>query len=487
MSDGLLEQLEAYGRSQIYPFHMPGHKRRLAPQALSDIYRMDITEIDGFDDLHQAEGILKEAQERAAVEFGSEETHFLVGGSTAGILSAIAAVCRPGDEILIARNCHKSVYHAIEIGRLRPIYIYPQIDTKYGICGLICPQNVDEMWITHPNIRALVMTSPTYEGILSDIKALAEAAHRHHIPLIVDEAHGAHLHCSDYFPESAVRCGADLVIQSTHKTLPAMTQTALLHVRGELVDRQRLRRMLAIYQTSSPSYILMGSIDSCVHMLHKDGKVIFERYTGLLEDFRESWRSRSRGIIRLAEPEDFDEGCCYAYDRSKLMLSVRGQAISGAALGDLLLSDYGIQVEMRGPDYVLAMTGPGDDSEGFKRLLAALADLEERISGMRLASDGKYDKIKQNTCSKIDNDILQVRPSQTLSIAEAVWQEKEKVSYTDAAGRISGDYIYIYPPGIPLVTPGELIEEAAIRQIDAWLRSGLHVTGLTDGKLSVIL
>lgn len=303
----LFGRLREYGQSDAYPFHMPGHKRRLAPAETENIYDMDITEIDGFDNLHEAEGILKEAQDYAAALYHSEETAFLVNGSTAGLLSAIAGTCEDGGSILVARNCHKAVYHAIELHHLKPVYIYPPIHTKYGINTGIYPQDVEKMWITHPDIQAIVITSPTYDGVVSDIREICRIAHEKKIPVIVDEAHGAHFNFSDYFPESAVACGADIVIQSTHKTLPSMTQTALIHLNGTLIDRERVRRMLAIYQTSSPSYILMGSIDACLHMLDEQGAQLYKKYVEGLQRLRTAIHACR--YIQMPEYEDFSPIC----------------------------------------------------------------------------------------------------------------------------------------------------------------------------------
>lgn len=238
----LYAQLSAYGNSDYYPYHMPGHKRSSRAGEMARYYDIDITEIDGFDDLHHAEGILREAQERANRLYGAEETYYLVGGSSCGVLASIMAVARRGEELLIARNCHKSVYHAAILQELRVHYCYPALLEEYGIYGGVEAEDVSRMIEEHPDCKAVVITSPTYEGIMSDIGAIARAVHELDKILIVDEAHGAHLGLDPHMPTGAVAAGADLVVHSLHKTLPAMTQTALLHVQGERVDRARLRR-----------------------------------------------------------------------------------------------------------------------------------------------------------------------------------------------------------------------------------------------------
>ena len=236
----LYDKLKAYSESDFYAFHMPGHKRNKTLLGIELPYDLDITEIDGFDDLHHADGILKEEQERAARVFGAEESHFLVNGSTVGILSAIAGVTNKGDQILVARNCHKSVYHAIYMNELNPVYLYPRFDSELQLNIEISAEDVRRALNRYPQIRAVMMVSPTYDGIVSDVAEIAKAAHEKGLPLIVDEAHGAHFGFDPYFPKSANIYGADLVINSLHKTLPALTQTALLHVNGEMVKRRKV-------------------------------------------------------------------------------------------------------------------------------------------------------------------------------------------------------------------------------------------------------
>ena len=251
---------------------------------LADVYGLDITEIDGFDNLHQTVGILKREQEKAARLYGAEQTYFLVNGSTGGILSAIGAVTEKGGRLLMGRNCHKSVYHGAYLQELEVSYLYPEL-LEYGmtgttavagtgngtitgtIAGAVVPESVEEKLRKEPDIGAVLITSPTYEGVVSDVRKIAAIAHRYGKPLVVDEAHGAHFSLSSYFPESAVHQNADLVIQSLHKTLPALTQTGVLHVSGERTDDNRVEEMLRIFQTSSPSYVLMAGIDRCVRLL----------------------------------------------------------------------------------------------------------------------------------------------------------------------------------------------------------------------------
>ena len=275
----LFDKLANYGNSGIYPFHMPGHKRQKTVDF--NPYKIDITEIEGFDNLHHAEGVLLEAQKKAEKLYGSEESHFLINGSTAGILSAVSACAKK--TVLIARNCHKAVYHAALIRNLDVYYVYPEIQEEFMLNGGINPADVERSLEEHPEIEAVVITSPTYDGIVSDVKRIAEIAHAYGKPLIVDEAHGAHFGFSKYFPENSVHLGADIVIHSLHKTLPSYTQTALIHINGKLVDRQKVRMFLQMYQTSSPSYILMAGIDECIRYVEEQGTDAFDKFAERLD------------------------------------------------------------------------------------------------------------------------------------------------------------------------------------------------------------
>ena len=481
----LYDRLAEYADSRVYPFHMPGHKRRCVPGEAGTVYRMDITEIDGFDNLHDARGILKEAQQFAARLYGAEETCFCVNGSTGAILAAVSAVCSSGGRILIARNCHKSVYNAIELNQLQVSYIYPQVNARYTVCEGIYPQDMEKEWINHPDIQAIVITSPTYDGVVSDVRQICDAAHARGIPVIVDEAHGAHFPFSGYFPESALHCGADIVIHSLHKTLPALTQTALLHVNGLLVDRERLHRMLTVYQSSSPSYILMGSIDSCLHLLQEEGEALFARYTKQLETLRTQLGAGKR--IRLLGRQDLDPVRSPDYDRGKLLLFAGPGTGGGKQLYQRLLKEYGLQAEMMSVDYVLAMTSIADDEEGYARLREAVFRLEAEAQAACPEEEIKTSCPEEALRSANPGKTVQLpQPEQALPVWEAVRREKEKIRLRDAAGRTASEYVYLYPPGVPLLVPGEQIGENALAQIFRWKKAGMDITGVYGEEISVL-
>ena len=461
--DALIE----YSQTEAYPFHMPGHKRHLSGDVLADVSCIDITEIDGFDNLHDAQGILKEAQQRAASLYGAEESFFLVNGSTCGILSAITACVPAGGWLMMARNCHKSVYHAALLGNLKTTYLYPDVEPGYSFCaGLHLHQvqkAVEDFYKEHPleKISAVVITSPTYEGVLSDVKEIADFLHKQKIPLIVDEAHGAHFGLAENIPRNSCQKGADLVIHSLHKTLPAMTQTALLHVNGALVDRQRLRRYLSIYQTSSPSYVLMASIDHALTMMAENGEEYFQEFL----ERRQRMLQALKACRRIQIYEDNHADPC------KLVLSVKDCDWNGKQLYDRLRLDYGLQMEMAAGDYVVAILTVMDTEEGFSRLTEAILELDQKL---------------KNTENSEFNVVL-IQAQTVYFIGAAVDLPRELVPFMQAEGKISADFVYVYPPGIPLLAPGEQISGEHISQIDQIFDRKLDLKGMQGNLLAVIL
>lgn len=281
----LYKAISQYISRDICPMHMPGHKRNTELLGRELPYGIDLTEIDGFDRLHDSDGILKDVADLASELYGSRRSFLLVNGSTGGILASVRAAVQYGDRILMARNCHQSVYHAAEVNGLKTAYLIPETDAETGICGSIAPAALEGALEEYPDAKLVVITSPTYEGVISDVRALCSLAHKKNIPVLVDEAHGAHLGFSAFFPGEALQNGADLVVTSLHKTLPALTQCALAHVGGRLISPERVARQLSIFETSSPSYVLMASIDRCLGILRASKEELFGHYEALLRRF----------------------------------------------------------------------------------------------------------------------------------------------------------------------------------------------------------
>ena len=463
----LYSELLHYNEKDIYPFHMPGHKRNPTFSAGFFPVAQDITEITGFDDLHHAEGIIKEAQEYAAGLYGSRRVFFSVNGSTAGILAAVSAAVKDGGKILAARNSHKSFYHAMYLRNLEPVYIYPGIDEKTGISGSILPSEVERQLKKNDGIEAVFITSPTYDGVVSDVKRIAEIAHRYDVPLIVDEAHGAHFVFSDYFPESAVNAGADAVIHSIHKTLPAMTQTAVLHLCSDRIPEDRIVRFMSIYQTSSPSYPLMASLDRCFRFLGTEGEDFFQAYTERLERWR-GCLEEFNNIRLLHFAASFEGGeKFYDNDRSKILLSTSSAGMRGNRLLKILHEEYGVELEMASSDYVTALTSPADTEEGFERLYRAVREIDRAA--------GNADFKRESGCGFIED-----RPVKIMNPAEALEGKTVTVSLSESVGKISAEFMYIYPPGIPLLVPGEQISLQFVQNMRRYIAEEMNVLGLKD-------
>ena len=502
---GLLERLTEYAGSDAYPFHMPGHKRREItdgiPGGFPDPYGIDITEIDGFDNLHHAEGILKDAMDEAAAIYGTDRSWYLVNGSTCGILSAVFATTENGGKILTARNCHKAVYHAICLNRLEAEYLYPEEITEFGINGGIraedvrkalekdamhCAGNSGDVRGKITKIQAVLITSPTYEGVVSDIRAIADVAHEYGIPLIVDEAHGAHLEYADQchsFPKSALEYGADIVIQSLHKTLPCFTQTAILHVKGKLVDQDRISRYLSMFQTSSPSYLFMAGMERCIRYMDGDGRNEMVRYEKRLEHFME----RMEGLQVL---EVLDREICGKYrtvagwDPSKIVVStMRAEDFHGEELAETLRRKYHLEMEMTAPEYVIAMTSLMDTEEGFERLGTALLEIDGALR--RRTESGRKEKAASETPEGLESKLS--HPVRRMLICEAMDADTERTAFQDTVGKVSAEFVYLYPPGIPIIAPGEVFTDAIVEKIMAYKAAGLLVQGPADPDADVIL
>lgn len=504
--NSLYEKLKKYEASDFYGFHMPGHKRNTELMGQGLPYGIDITEIDGFDDLHHADGILLELEQRIAKLYGADRSRILINGSTAGIMSAILGCVDRGGKLLVARNCHKSVYHAMELGGLESVYLYPEFDTTWEINGVIEPGQIKAALEADSEIQAVMLVSPTYDGVVSDIRTIAEIVHSYQIPLIVDEAHGAHFGFHPYFPENSNRCGADVVIHSLHKTLPALTQTAVLHINGTIAKEEQIWHYLNMLQTSSPSYILMAGIDRCVGLLEREKEISkanekgqallekeqygFRQYVARLERLRTELQESLQNL-KLVEPETPNlemwslgkSGLKIGYmeyDKSKILISTKRCSKTSEEIYKLLLEKYHLQMEMRAGSYILAMTSIADTDAGFERLKQALLELDKScrfISTERTEGAGvsfALPRTEQVYLSGKAEDFR--RKNQT-----------ECCRFEEAEGRISLEYAYLYPPGIPLLVPGERISGEVISQLLGYQKQGFSIEGIREqGRLEVI-
>lgn len=526
------EALEKYIEKGTYPWHMPGHKRQPLEgpgNFWNGVYAHDFTEAKDLDDMHEPEMFIADSLAEMKKVYGTFATYMLVNGSTSGIMTAIHATCHRGDVILAARNCHKAVYNAICMLELEPEYIVPDYVDMRWLCGMnqamsdkmtdACgkddcetregtdirgegdretPERTDVLGDISPDKleraintmiadgrkpSAVIITSPTYEGVISDIRIIAEIAHRYGIYLIVDEAQGAHLNFMEGH-ETAMEQGADIVIESLHKTMPALTQTSLLHVMDPKLD-ERVRRYLQIFQTSSPSYIFMQSMEKAV-AFGANNRAVFVEYGRRLEIFAEKCGNLRN--IRLFRPgvnvSKNDEGCSackvFDHDEGRLVFVVRpgtvdgsGQIFTGVMLADILADRYGLIVEMASVSYVICISSVVDSAASYDILFKAIEEIDSGLE-YRSIVDGSREM-----------DIISGRRSAV--VPGKAWDElSEMVPLELSVGRISGAFVYAYPPGIPVLAPGEIVDERAVCGIDTMIRSGLNVSGVDDGCIAVL-
>ena len=481
----LINRLKAYKDSRIYPFHMPGHKRLQLGGIKGETARsgmdfpnpffVDITEVEGFDNLHHAQGILKQSMEWAARVYGADRTWYLINGSTCGILASVCGCTRPGGHILMSRNCHKAAYHAAYINHLRTSYVYPQDLPGLGIQGGILPEDVEKALEEHRDIQAVFIVSPTYDGVVSDVYKIADIVHRKGIPLIVDEAHGAHFRFGKWFPDSALDMGADAVIQSVHKTLPSLTQTALLHIKGNYVNSRNIERYLSIFQSSSPSYVFMASIENSIfvmdRMQRERDSVQMKEYEAHLMDLRR--RLASMKNLRLVDRDIVGMGGVWDLDVSKIVVSTRGTALSGADLSSILREKYHLEMEMCGADYVTAITTVFDSPEGLQRLGDSLEEIDADVTGTPGSrEDGPA--------------VYGMRAQAQCCLREAMESPSRPVLLKGSEGKISAEFVYLYPPGIPILAPGENIARNILDVIEEYIKKGLPIQGPEDESLETL-
>lgn len=467
----LEEKLENYFNENYLPMHMPGHKRNIKLLGEKLPYKIDITEIEGFDDLHHPEGIIKEIEEKAKKIYKSKKSFILVNGSTCGILAGIRSVVNYGDKVLVARNSHKSVYNAIELNCLNPIYVLPKID-KYGINKNVEANDIEKILEKNKDIKLVIITSPTYEGVLSDIKAIVNIAHKYKVPVLVDEAHGAHLKFMENSNFEALNCGADIVIQSLHKTLPALTGTAILHIKGDLVKEEDVRRELSIFETSSPSYILISSIDECLDLIERNGKKLFLDYQENLKYFYNEAKTLKKfkvlgnELLNNNNKKNIEEIEKSLYDFGKIVVITKNTNITGKELSDILRKDYKIEVEMASTYYIIAMTSICDNKESFERLLNALKEIDLKLKKTIEDNSASYE--------------IQL-PKKEMTINEALNSKKFMLeNYKNLEGKISKEYIFAYPPGIPIITPGEVFDKNIINIIEKYMKANIELRSTFD-------
>ena len=465
MKTPIINKLNDIVDEDLISFHVPGHKlgkiyNRLGYTSIIEkIYKMDTTEIIETDNLHSPDGIIKESQKRASKAFKSDKTYYLVNGTTCGIQASIMTVCSPKDKLIVNRDCHQSVINGCILGDVKPIYINSNINKKNNIIEGINIDEVINVIDSNLDARAILLTYPTYYGCTYDSKAICDYAHDRNMIVIVDEAHGAHLGLSDKLPKTSLEQGADIVIQSTHKTLPSFTQSSMLHINGNRVDNNKLEMNLRIMQSSSPSYSLMSSLELAVDIYINNGKELMKELLVNIDNFKDS--------IKDNIPIDIYND----YDKTKIFIESKKLGLTGYKLEEILRYKYNIQVELSNYYGVLLICTIGNVSSDFELLKKSLIDI--------------YDKYNKDIFLE---EVIYPRdiPIQVLTPREAFYKPKKSVKIYDSIGMISGEYIIPYPPGISLLSPGEIISKDIIDYVVYCNQNGMSVSGMKDSKLEFI-
>ncbi|WP_338469963.1 aminotransferase class I/II-fold pyridoxal phosphate-dependent enzyme [Niallia sp. XMNu-256] len=466
----LFSGLLQHSQKNPIQFHIPGHKKGkgVAPEFREFIgdnaLSIDLINIGPLDDLHQPKGIIKEAQDLAAEAFGADHTFFSVQGTSGAIMAMIMSVCGPGDKIIVPRNVHKSVMSAIIFSGAIPIFIHPEIDEHLGISHGITKDSLKRALHEYPDAKAVLVINPTYFGIAADLKGIVEIAHSYDIPVLVDEAHGVHIHFHDDLPLSAMQAGADMAATSVHKLGGSMTQSSILNVKGKRVSHKRVRSILSMLTTTSTSYLLLASLDVARKELATSGKQQLDRTIQLANYIRKGINELDH--LYCVGDEILERDAAFDYDPTKLIISVKDLGLSGYDVEMWLREQYQIEVEMSDLYNILCLITPGDSKEEADVLLKALA----RLSNERATLAAKT----QTQVLLPEIPILAVTPR------DAFYTETELVPIDESEGRIIAEFIMVYPPGIPIFIPGEIITNENLVYIKKNRDAGLPVQGPED-------
>jgi arginine decarboxylase len=465
------------------PFYTPGHKKGAGiSQVLLDtfgeaVFRFDLPELTELDNLFAPEGAILAAQELAADIFGAEKTWFLVNGSTCGVEAAILATCGMGDKIILPRNVHSSAIAGLILSGAIPIFLEPEYDPILDIAHSITPAAVAAALQTHPDIKAVMMVYPTYYGVCGDVNAIAKIVHQHHIPLIVDEAHGAHFAFHPDLPTSALAAGADITVQSIHKTLGAMTQASMLHLQGILVDSDRVSKALQLVQSTSPSYILMASLDAARQQMALFGENLMSQ-TLKLADIAKEQINQILGLSVLESPNPANLSGFIRLDQTRLTVNVSGLGLTGFSADEILEDKLNIRSELASLKNITFIISIGNSLVDIERLIQGFQQLKSDFSSTNTRN------LTSQGITLLENQTF--TNNYQISPREAFFSTSQTLNLRESIGYISAETICPYPPGIPILIPGEVIRESAIEYLIAVQTMGGKITGLADSTLKTI-
>jgi lysine decarboxylase len=475
----LYDAIVQYANDNKISFHTPGHKHgkgisKIFRQFVGDkVFRMDLSVMSEVDSLHEPSTVIKEAQVLAARAYGADYSFFLVNGTTGGNQAMILSTCDPGDKIIIPRNAHKSVISAVILAGAEPVYIMPKIDEATDLILNLTREQVEEALQRHPDAKAVLVTNPTYFGLTADVEAIAEVVHHHDKILLVDEAHGAHFHFHPSLPKSAMDAGADMCVQSTHKHLAALSQGSMLHVKGVRVDILRLKTTLQMLQTTSPSYVILASLDMARHQMVQAG----EKALGEIVELSEKTRREINTIpgFSCLTRETVQKIPGLDLDVTKITISTKGIPCTGYDMAKILNSEYGIQTELSDFQNILLFVSIGNTPKDLKKFISALK---------KIVVDYKDMFMNQKKRKRIV--FPHFVPRKEVNPREALTKLTRKIPFKRSVGKVCAEIVCPYPPGIPVLCPGEVITQEIYSYLMSVLDSGARINGQSDGHLQTI-
>lgn len=457
-------------------FHIPGHKKGKGMDPAfrefvgDNVLSIDLINIAPLDDLHSPKGAIKKAQHLAAEAFGADHTFFSVQGTSGAIMTMILTICGPGDKLLVPRNVHKSIMSAIVFAGAIPIFIHPEVDKVLGISHGISAESVEKALQEHPDAKGLLVINPTYFGFAADLKKIVDISHKHGIPVVVDEAHGVHIHFHPSLPISAMQAGADMAATSVHKLGGSMTQSSVLNVREGLVSAKRVQSIISMLTTTSTSYPLLASLDTARRQLAIHGEDLIGEVIRLAKDTRK--RINTIPHLHCAGEEKLQTSATFDMDPTKLLISVKNLGITGYAAESWLRENANIEVELSDLYNILCLFTIGDTKKEANILVNALTRMVAAFESEAV--------IVEPSVSLPDI------PGLAMSPRDAFYAKTESIPLVKASGRISAEFVMVYPPGIPIFIPGEIITQGNIDYIQMNIEAGLPVQGPEDDTLEMI-
>ncbi|ERJ12335.1 aminotransferase class I/II-fold pyridoxal phosphate-dependent enzyme [Haloplasma contractile] len=465
--------LKAFRDRNVVPFDVPGHKhgrgnRELTEFLGEDVMRIDVNSMKPLDNACHPTSVIKEAELLMADAFGADYAYFMVNGTTSAVQAMIMSVCKSGDKIIMPRNVHKSAINSLILSGATPVYIDPGINEKLGISLGMSVDNVKEAIKNNPDAKAIFVINPTYYGICSNLKEIINLAHKHDMYVLADEAHGTHFYFTEETPSGAIHLGADMAALSLHKTGGSLTQSSALLINSERLDTDFVRSIINLTQTTSSSYLLLSSLDITRKMLAIDGEEIISRVCELSKYARE--KVNAIGDYYAFGEEMINNDTVHNYDITKLSINTVEIGLAGFEVYDLLRDEYNIQIEFGDANNILAIISVGDTYENIDRLVQALKDIKE--------------KYKKDSTLNLRAEFI--APTVVKSPRAAFYADKEMLRIEDSVGHISGEFVMCYPPGIPILSPGEKISEEALDYILYAKKMGSMLTGTEDREVNHI-